>query len=200
MCRTLPAAIVLTTLAVVGAGCGSEEDGASVAVETTGTESTAAPSGTEVPEGVAVQYATIEDEVAAEGGETESGPWRIAYIVEPAEPWFVDGRFREPAARETHHIEILPIEAETGRLVPEVPIRLEVIDSNRKVVDGKELDFFYSDEFFHYASNFSVPESGTYTLRATLDAPDFPRHGEEGEAPALAEGAEVTFDDVELAG
>jgi hypothetical protein len=30
-------------------------------------------------------------------------------------------------------------------------------------------------------------------------APGFARHGEEGEQPALAEGAEVEFEDVELA-
>lgn len=188
----LPTVMLVGTLAT--AGCGGDEGGAPAQAPV---QPSAAAAG-EVPEGVAEQYATIEEEVAAEGGEVESGPWRIAYIVEPAEPWFADGPFREPASGETHHIEILPFEADGGRLVPEVPIKLEVLDSGGGVVQEKELDFFYSDEFFHYAQNFSVPDPGTYTLRATLEAPEFPRHGEEQEGPALAEGATVEFEDVEL--
>lgn len=154
-----------------------------------------------VPDGVAEQYATLEREISAEGGQTRVGPWRIAYIVEPAEPWFVaqDGRqvLREPAAGETHHIEIIPFEAETGRVVPNVPIRLEVLDAAGTVVDAKALNFYYG-EFFHYAHNFTVPKAGTYSLRATLAAPTFLRHGEKGQTPALAEGATATFTDVRL--
>jgi len=140
----------------------------------------------------------MEAEIAAEGGSTESGDWRVGYIVEPAEPWFeADGTFREPAAGETHHIEILPFEAASGRLVPEVPIRLAVVDDSGEVVDEQELDLYYA-EFFHYANNFSVPEQGMYTLRATLEAPTFRRHGEETAGPALADGTTVEFRDVQL--
>jgi hypothetical protein len=150
---------------------------------------------------VAAQYATLEKEIKAEGGETTVGPWRIAYIVEPAEPWFATegGKqvFREPAAGETHHIEIIPFEAKTGRVVPTVPIRLEVIDEAGKVVDAKPLNFLYG-EFFHYANNFVVPKAGKYTLRATLQPPTFLRHGEKTDTPALAEGGTATFTGVEL--
>jgi hypothetical protein len=151
-----------------------------------------------VPAGVIAQHETIEAEIGAEGGETTAGEWRVAYIVEPAEPWFEGGRFREPAPGETHHIEILPIEAETGRVVPEVPITVDVLDSFGEVVDSQSLHFFYA-EFFHYANNFSIPRDGTYTLRASIEPPAFRRHGEEAERPPLAEGAEVEFDGVELA-
>jgi hypothetical protein len=44
----------------------------------------------------------------------------------------------------------------------------------------------------------AFPDAGTYTLRATLGAPGFNRHGEETEGPALAEGVTVEFPDVEL--
>jgi len=154
-----------------------------------------------VPAGVAAQYATVEKEVKAEGGETDSGPWRVAYVVEPAEGWFErrgDGfEWRPPAEDETHHIEILPIEAETGRLVPEVPVTLEVLDSGGEQVARKRLQPYYA-EFFHNAENFEIPEAGEYTLRATIEAPDFRRHGEETEDPPLAEGAEVEFERVRL--
>jgi hypothetical protein len=195
------AALALGSLA----GCGEDRDGA-VRVETSGTgTATTATSPrepqAEVPEGVAAQYRQIEEEVRAEGGDTRSGPWRIAYIVEPAEGWFErrgrELRWRAPAADETHHIEILPIEADTGRLVPDVPITLEVLDSNGRRVARKRLSLYYA-EFFHYAENFAIPRAGDYTLRATLEPPPFRRHGEQEEEPPLAEGATVEFDGVRL--
>jgi hypothetical protein len=198
------AALALGSLA----GCGDDRDG-EVRVETSGTGTTGTvttptspdEAQAEVPEGVAAQYRTIEEEVRAEGGDTRSGAWRIAYIVEPAEGWFErrGGRlaWRPPARGETNHIEILPIEAEGGRLVPEVPITLEVLDAGGRRVARKRLSFYYA-EFFHYAENFALPRSGRYTLRATLGAPPFRRHGEEGQDPALAQGATATFEDVEI--
>lgn len=166
-----------------------------------GSGSAAAGAAAAVPKGVATQYATLEQEIAERGGETTSGPWRIGYIVEAAEPWFEpagDGyRFRAPAAGETHHIEIIPFEASTGRVVPNVPIRLEIIDAGGKVVDAKDLNFYYST-FFHYANNFAVPQAGQYTLRATLQPPQLMRHGEQAEGPALPDGAQVEFPDIQL--
>ncbi|MGH4010179.1 MAG: iron transporter [Pseudonocardiaceae bacterium] len=154
-----------------------------------------------VPAGVAEQYATMEKEIREAGGEQTAGPWRIGYIVEAAEPWHEihEGRqvFRAPAPGETHHIEVLPIEAATGRVVPNVPIRLEVIDASGAVVDAQPLNFYYS-KFFHYANNFRVPQPGTYTLRATLEPPQFFRHGEADQPVPLAEGTTVTFTGVEL--
>ncbi|WP_406640219.1 iron transporter [Amycolatopsis sp. WGS_07] len=154
-----------------------------------------------VPQGVASQYTVLEKEIKDAGGQTKVGPWRIAYIVEAAEPWYAaEGghqHFRKPATGETHHIEIIPIEAATGRIVPDVPISVEVVDSTGKVADSKKLNFYYS-EFFHYANNFSIPQAGTYTLRAKLDPPTFLRHGEENEPPKLAEGAQANFEHVEL--
>lgn len=120
-----PAGPVLIVCAVIGllAGCaqGSADTGSR---DTGATEA--------VPAGVAAQYATVNREIKDEGGETTSGEWRIGYIVEPAEPWFENNggtfTFRDPAAGETHHIEIVPFEAASGRIVPDVPISLEVLD------------------------------------------------------------------------
>ncbi|MCQ4121785.1 hypothetical protein [Rhodococcus tibetensis] len=190
------------TIAAVGAvlvasACG--DNSSEPADATSGATASAEADG--VPAGVVEQYETVEKEIAAEGGETNSGAWRVAYIVEPAEPWYQpDGsgqRFREPAPGETHHIEIIPFEAATGRIVPNVPITLEVVAADGRVVEAKPLNFYYST-FFHYANNFSVPEPGRYTLRAALGAPTFFRHAEAGEAAPLAEGVTVDFSDVEL--
>ena len=165
------------------------------------TSTAEASSPPEVPAGVEEQYAVLADEVAERGGAVESGDWTVSYIVEAAEPWHElhggEDHFREPARGETHHIEIIPTETATGRIVPDVPITLQVVDAGGSVVDEERLNFLYST-FFHYANNFEVPEEGTYTLRASLGSPGFYRHGDEGERPALAEGTEVEFEDVEL--
>jgi hypothetical protein len=174
-----------------------------VGCSATGRTAAITPGTPAVPEGVASQYATVNEEIREEGGETTSGEWRIGYIVEPAEPWheFTGSghSFRDPAPGETHHIEIVPFEKATGRIVPDVPIRLEVLDGSGKVVDARSLNFYYA-EFFHYANNFAIPTPGRYTLRATLDAPKFPRHGESTDTPPLSTGVTVEFSDVELAG
>jgi hypothetical protein len=184
MARVLPVVALLPITALALAGCGSD-----------------ATSSESLPAGVTEQYSVLDAEVAERGGSVESGEWTVSYIVEQAEPWYAahDGEqhFREPAPGETHHIEIIPTETATGRIVPDVPVTLQVVDADGKVVDEKPLHFLHST-FFHYANNFEVPEEGSYTLRATLGAPTFARHGEEGEQPPLAEGAEVEFADVEL--
>lgn len=184
MARALPVVALLPLTALVLTGCGAD-----------------ASSSESVPAGVAEQYSVLEAEVAERGGSTESGEWTVSYIVEQAEPWFAgrDGgqHFRAPRPDETHHIEIIPTETATGRIVPDVPVTLQVVDADGEVVDEKPLHFLHST-FFHYANNFVVPEEGSYTLRVTLGAPTFARHGEEGEQPALSEGAEVEFEGVEL--
>lgn len=155
-----------------------------------------------VPAGVEEQYDVLAEEVAEKGQTVESGDWTVHLITETAEPWFeVRGRhgesFREPRTSETDHIEIIPTETATGRIVPDVPITVEVVDADGSAVQRKGLEFFHST-FFHYADNFSVPRAGDYTIRATLGVPTFNRHGEEEQAPALAEGTTVEFTDVEL--
>ncbi|MCJ8503771.1 iron transporter [Kocuria flava] len=201
-----PIAVTAVLTAMLLAGCGtstdqSTENGTTPSPGTATPDTASTPSAGEVPEGVAAQYATLTDEVEAEGGRTTSGDWEVAYIVEPAEPWFEttgeEPTRREPAAGETHHLEIIPIDAATGRIVPDVPIRLEVLDENGEVVDEKELMFFHA-EFFHYAHNFSIPAAGEYTLRATLQPPQSPRHGESLEELTLLEPATVTFENVRL--
>lgn len=203
--RRTAALTVGCAVALGAAACGEDREGQVVvkggSTGTTATTPTTAAGGAGVPAGVATQYRKIEEEVAAEGGERTVGPWRIAYIVEPAEGWFEPQRgrlrWRPPAAGETNHIEIVPIEAKTGRVVPDVPITLEVLDDRGRRVARKQLAFYYSD-FFHYASNFALPRSGRYTLRATVGVPAFRRHGEEAEGPALAQGARVEFRGVQI--
>ena len=154
-----------------------------------------------VPAGVQKQYEVLADEIADNGESVESGGWTVNLITEAAEPWFErrgsETHFRAPKAGETHHVEIIPIETSTGRIVPDVPITLAVVAADGEVVQEQELDFYHST-FFHYANNFTISEPGSYTVRATLGVPGFNRHGDESETPALTEGATVEFTGVEL--
>ena len=184
MSRILLTVSTVSVLALTGCGATSE-----------------AKSPAAAPPGVVEQYDTLAAEVEERGGSKESGEWTVSYIVEAAEPWHEGhgggSHFREPVAGETHHIEIIPTETATGRIVPDVPVTLQVVDEQGQVVDQGRLNFYYST-FFHYANNFSIPTEGSYTLRATLGRPAFLRHGEKSEPPALDEGAEVSFEGVEL--
>ena len=165
-----------------------------------GAQPAAKEAGFAVPEGVQQQYEVLAEEVSEKGKTIQSGEWTVNLITEAAEPWFDKHaeHFRAPQAGETHHIEIIPTETSTGRIVPNVPITLEVVSADKKVVQELALNFYYST-FYHYANNFTVPEAGAYTLRVTLGVPEFNRHGEESEQPALAKGATVEFTDVTLA-
>ena len=187
-------AVAAMTIAGLPA-CGDDADRATA----TGTTTTTATEPSEVPDGVAAQYAVLEEEVAEEGGSVETGDWRIAYIKEPAEGWFQMDQghlvWRDPAPGETAHLEIIPIERDTGRIVPDARITLEVLDAGGERVETKELSFYYA-EFFHYAENFRIPDDGEYTLRATVQTPRFRRHGDESEAPALMDDAQVEFEKV----
>ncbi len=188
MRRATLAALTLPALAALTA-CGAEAD---------------EKDDFEVAAGVQEQYEVLAAEVSERGGQTTSGDWTVNYIVEAAEPWFEEHKghgemFREPKAEETNHIEIIPTETATGRIVPDVPITLEIVDHHGKVVQKQKLNFYYST-FFHYANNFSIAKPGTYTLRATLGVPAFNRHGDQAEGPKLAEGTVVEFTGVELGG
>ncbi|TCJ15591.1 hypothetical protein E0L93_12245 [Rubrobacter taiwanensis] len=153
-------------------------------------------------QGIVDSYAIAQEEISSEGGLKEVGPYLVGYIVEPAEGWWEGEpnrlRWREPEAGETNHIEVLPFDPDTGLLIPEMSITLTVLDESGREVESKELEFYYG-EFYHYANNFSLPESGTYTLKVDLEPPRFNRHGsEDGEGKVFTQAATVEFEGVEI--
>ena len=190
------AGLAVAALTIAGLSACGDDAGRATA---TGTTATTAAEPSEVPEGVAAQHAVLEEEVAEEGGSVETGEWRIGYIKEPAEGWFQMDQghlvWRDPARGETAHLEIIPIERETGRIVPGARITLEVLDDSGERVEKKPLSFYYA-EFFHYAENFRIPSDGEYMLRATVETPQFRRHSDESGAPELMDRAQVEFENV----
>lgn len=195
--------ILLVLLLLPTAGCGREvvtDDRA--AGETTAAGTTASGAAPESLQGVTDSYSLAHEEIEREGGEQKAGEYEVGYIVEPAEGWWEGGpgdlEWRAPASGETNHIEILPFDSETGLLIPYMDITLAVLDESGKVVEEKPLSFYYSD-FYHYADNFSLPKSGTYTLRAKLNPPTFRRHGEQdGEGEVFTSPTIAQFSDVQI--
>jgi hypothetical protein len=151
--------------------------------------------------GALASYEKAQSEIEEEGGEQEVGEYRVAYIVEPAEGWW-EGEpesleWRATAAGETNHIEVLPFEARSGLLVPNMGGTLTVLDGAGNEVESKPLGL-YRGEFYHYANNFSIPRSGTYTLRAELNPPRFNRHEVDGEGKVFTEPVTVSFENVKI--
>ncbi len=154
-------------------------------------------------QGVTDSYAIAQEEIEAEGGEQKVGEYRVGYIVEPAEGWW-DGdpavlQWRRPLGGKTNHVEILPFEAESGLLVPAMQINLTILDESGEEIESNPLEF-YRGEFDHYANNFSLPESGAYTLKAELNPPGFRRHetDESSRGKAFTEAVTVESEDVEI--
>lgn len=190
--------------AALFAGCGQPPPEGDRSAEETTHETTTETTTATSPEfrGVMESYAVAHEEIEAEGGEKEVGPYRVGYIVESAEGWWEGDpenlEWREPLSSETNHIEILPFAAETGELVPDAGVRLTILNEEGEPVGSKPLSF-YRGEFYHYANNFSVPGSGEYTLEAEIEPPSFLRHGaEDGEGKVFTEPVSVEFENVEI--
>jgi hypothetical protein len=192
-------------VAVLAAACGQGESGSengerSANASESASEGDSAEDGTF--QGVVDSYEVAQREIEEEGGEQRVGEYRVGYIIEPAEGWWEGDpqnlTWREPAPSETNHIEILPFEAGSGLLVPEADITLTVLDRSGNGVDSKPLSF-YRGEFYHYANNFSLPESGTYALRAEIAPPTFLRHEtEEAEGRVFTEPVVAEFEKVQI--
>src|SRR5215217_681978 len=183
-------------------GEGSASEGESASGGGSGSRGHGAVSAGEF-QGVVAPCEPVHEEIDEAGGEQEVGEYRAGYIVEPPESWWEGSpeplAWRGPAATgETNHREILPFEAETGLLIPDMEGTLTGLGEPGEEVDSNPLVFFRGG-FYHYANNFSFPGSGTYILRAELEPPLFWRHEtEEKQGRVYAEPVTVEFENVEI--
>jgi Fe2+ transport protein len=192
--------VVVLAAACGQGGSGSENGGGSASASDSTSEGDSSEAGTF--QRVVDSYEVAQREIEEEGGEQRVGEYRVGYIIEPAEGWWEGDpqnlTWREPAPGETNHIEILPFEVGSGLLVPEADITLTVLDGSGNEIDTKPLRF-YRGEFYHYANNFSLPESETYTLRAEIAPPTFLRHEtEEAEGKVFTEPVTAEFENVQI--
>ncbi|GGK26310.1 hypothetical protein GCM10010124_18700 [Pilimelia terevasa] len=151
--------------------------------------------------GAAAGSAALDRDIRDGGGQTTMDEWRVAYVVGRPQGWqqLVGGvhTFRAPLPTETHHVAVVPIEAATGRIVPDVPVTLQVLDSAGTVVDQRRLWFLHRADYYRYGHNVAVPTPGAYTLKVVLGTPTFARvAAAAADVPALNRGTVAVFPNV----
>ena len=140
------------------------------------------------------------EDVADGGREIESGDYLIAYAVEKAEGMYApkDGGLEWQApSDENIHIEVSVRDRADGRLIPGLDIDVTVIDESGKQVGTHRHPLLWHPYLYHYGRNWVVPSNGTYSLRVRFPAPQFHRH-DKVNGKRFAQGADITFEDVEL--
>lgn len=138
--------------------------------------------------------------VADDGGEVHAGDYIVAYAVEAAEGMYHmengDLVMHEPDA-ENIHIEVSVRDGADNRFIPNLNIRVTLIDPDGNEVGTHEQPFVWHPWLYHYGRNWQVAQSGTYTMRVHINAPDFPRH-DEINGKRYATDVDVEFDDVKI--
>lgn len=147
----------------------------------------------------------MRNDIAHDGREMQAGEYLVVYAVEEAEGIWMpkpggagggDLEWVEPDA-ENCHVEVAVRDAADGRLTPTLMVRAAILDGVGNEVESKVLPLLWHPYLYHYGANFTVPGSGTYALRVSFDAPDFPRHDQKNGRRFL-EGCTVTFDNVKI--
>ncbi|MGA7973076.1 MAG: iron transporter, partial [Pseudolabrys sp.] len=98
---------------------------------------------------------------------------------------------------ENIHIEVSVRDRADGRLIPGLDIDVTVIDEDGKQVGTHRHPLLWHPYLYHYGRNWVVPSDGTYSLRVRFPAPQFHRH-DKVNGKRFAQGADITFEDVEL--
>jgi hypothetical protein len=140
------------------------------------------------------------EDVADGGREVESGDYLIAYAVEKAEGMYApkDGGLEWQAPTDQNiHIEVSVRDRADGRLIPGLDIDVTVIDKDGKEIGTHRHPLLWHPYLYHYGRNWVVPGDGTYGLRVRFPVPQFHRH-DKVNGKRFAQGADVTFEDVEL--
>jgi hypothetical protein len=140
------------------------------------------------------------EDVADGGEEIAHGDYLIAYAFEKAEGMYVprDGKLEWMAPeRENIHIEIAVRDRADGRMLPALDVEVTLTDEKGKDVGTHKQPLLWHPYLYHYGRNWVIPGDGAYSLRVRFPAPQFHRH-DKTNGRRFAEGAEVTFKDVEL--
>ena len=120
-------------------------------------------------------------EVAHDGGEQESGHYRIGFAVEEAEGMYewADGElsWREPGDANVH-VEIAVRDAADGRFVPGARVLATLVSPDGDELGTHEHPLLWHPMLYHYGRNWTVPADGEYTLRVRVEPPAFMRHDE----------------------
>jgi Fe2+ transport protein len=135
---------------------------------------------------------------SASGAEKSSGDYFVSYALG-------DSALSGPLSilrkgfgnRENMPLEVLVRDSRTGRLIPALAARAELISSAGATLDGGELAPIRRPLFnIVYARNLKLERKGSYKLRVRFDPPGFRRWGRQSER--FAQPATVEFEDVSL--
>jgi hypothetical protein len=121
----------------------------------------------------------MTDEVATDGREEQVGEYLVGYAVEKAEgmyhPKAGDLEWKAPGDHNAH-IEISVRDAADGRFIPGLEVEVTLTAPDGSEHGPQHLPLLWHPYLYHYGRNWTVPESGAYSLKVHFDAPKMPRH------------------------
>ena len=164
----------------------------------TGTTATTAAEPSEVPEGVAAQYAVLEEEIAEEGGSVETEDWRILAIHQGARRGVVPdgpGSTWSGATRPATRPRTSRSSRSSGRRgdVPDARIHARGPRRQRRARRSEAARLLLRRVLSLLRRTSAYRPTASTQLRATVEAPQFRRHGDESEGPVLIDDAQVEF-------
>lgn len=120
------------------------------------------------------------DTINRNGAMGTTGDYKVAYFLGAPIGSYVmkSGKlvWVTPSAKLNQHIDVIVMDSLTGMPIPLSPIKVEVVDTNGKLIDSRKLDYVWTPMGEHYGSNFTIPCAGNYTLRISAPVPNFLRH------------------------
>jgi uncharacterized protein involved in high-affinity Fe2+ transport len=130
-----------------------------------------------------VQIARALHDGEERGAETRRGDYKVAVLIQSVRGyWQMQHGTASYAAADTSvgpaaHLDVSIRDAATGRLVPDMNVRVTILNSRGKEIDTYAMPFMWHPWLDHYGLNVPVPGTGRYTIRVRADAPAFRRFG-----------------------
>ncbi|HEU4571811.1 MAG TPA: hypothetical protein VFR93_03925 [Candidatus Limnocylindrales bacterium] len=130
-------------------------------------------------------YGASYDRLMAEDphAETEVDDYRVTASFEPAEGMYElkdDGTFHwmTPSDGQNQHFEVIVRDRRDGRFLPNLDVRMRLLDERDRVVADTEVPFIWHPFVLHYGVDGAIPAEGDYTAEVAIPAPRWHRHDE----------------------
>lgn len=141
--------------------------------------------------------------VAVDGSVTQLSPYWLAYAVEYAEGYwrFKNGKLQynmrvEGSAEKNAHIEVAPLDAFTGRILPDLQLTTTFYQKQEKIGTYTP-KLMWHPWLFHYGDNIRVPKSGQYQVEVSVMPPPYPIYSREWGA-SFGQPISFRFQDVNI--
>lgn len=147
--------------------------------------------------GKAVEMMTREE---AHGEERRVGDYLVGYAVEEAEGMYQlrDGELEwQTPTDENAHIEVIVRDAEDGRFIPGLQVRVTVSSDDGDFVGDHVQPFLWHPWLHHYGRNWKLPGDGRYTIDVHVAPATFMRH-DKVNGQRFTRALDVSFEGVEI--